>query len=510
MANALIPDEVEPGRRAARALELRVNAARAQSDQPAPKQTPNGDEAAYASRLGSYTKGLPRVRAGAFDADPAAYDLLLAAIRSALPSDFDKVPLGGTVKLSDPQATYAFSLDGPDAARPVLPPPPAFHSAEQAGELVEDYWMAALRDVPFRNYGTDARAAAAAADLDGLSAFKGPRDGGHVTPATLFRGPTAGDAVGPYVSQLLYHEVPCGAMRVQQRYRTPLAGDDQMTSWDEWLAIESGAAPARPAQWDPTPRYVRDGRGLAEFVHRDFVHQAFLNAALVLQEVGAISPANPYAGNRNQSGFVTFGPVHVIDLLGRVTRSALKAAWYQKWAVHRRARPEELGGRVHQHKTGLAAHPLHDDVVNSRALAVVYSRWGGYLLPQAYPEGAPTHPSYPAGHACMAGACATLLKAFFDEKATLPNPVEPSEDGLALLPWSGTPALTVGNELNKLASNVALGRDFAGLHWRSDGWQGMLLGEQVTLNLLREEKTTYPEAFSGFTLTRFDGARVTV
>src|SRR5690242_3867460 len=131
MANSQISDEVEPGRRAARALELRINAARAQNDQPSPKQTPNGDEAAYANRLGSYTKALPRVRAGAFDVDPSAYDKLLAALKSALPGDFDKVPLGGTVKLSDPQATYAFSLDGPDAARPALPAAPAFNSAEQ-------------------------------------------------------------------------------------------------------------------------------------------------------------------------------------------------------------------------------------------------------------------------------------------------------------------------------------------------------------------------------------------
>jgi membrane-associated phospholipid phosphatase len=29
--------------------------------------------------------------------------------------------------------------------------------------------------------------------------------------------------------------------------------------------------------------------------------------------------------------------------------------------------------------------------------------------------GCPLHPSYPSGHATVAGACSVMLKAFFDE-----------------------------------------------------------------------------------------------
>jgi hypothetical protein len=36
---------------------------------------------------------------------------------------------------------------------------------------------------------------------------------------------------------------------------------------------------------------------------------------------------------------------------------------------------------------------------------------------------------------------------------------------------------TVGGELNKLADNVALGRNMAAVHWRSDAEQSLLLGE---------------------------------
>ena len=82
-------------------------------------------------------------------------------------------------------------------------------------------------------------------------------------------------------------------------------------------------------------------------------------------------------------------------------------------------------------------------------------------------------------------------------------------DGMSLVPYAG-PALTVGNELNKLASNIALGRDAAGVHYRSDGVQGILLGEAIALSILRETATLYNEVFSAFTLTRFDGRTETI
>jgi hypothetical protein len=78
------------------------------------------------------------------------------------------------------------------------------------------------------------------------------------------------------------------------------------------------------------------------------------------------------------------------------------------------------------------------------------------------------HPSYPAGHATIAGACVTVLKAFFEEAFVVPQPVAPDDDGLTLHSYAQAP-LTVGGELNKLAANVSPGRDTAGAHWRSDG-----------------------------------------
>jgi hypothetical protein len=70
--------------------------------------------------------------------------------------------------------------------------------------------------------------------------------------------------------------------------------------------------------------------------------------------------------------------------------------------------------------------------------------------------------------------------------------------------------INVRGELNKLANNVALGRDMAAEHWRSDAQQALLLGEAVTISILRDQRATYNEPFSGLTFTKFDGTTITV
>ena len=132
-----------------------------------------------------------------------------------------------------------------------------------------------------------------------------------------------------------------------------------------------------------------------------------------------------------------------------------------------------------------------------------------YLLPMAFVEGCPSHPAYGAGHATVAGACVTVLKAWFNEDWIIPDPVVSSPDGLSLLPYRGVD-LTVGGELNKLASNIALARNIAGVHWRSDATESLKLGEAIAISILTDQKACYNERFEGFTLTKFDGSKITI
>ncbi|MCI0744061.1 MAG: vanadium-dependent haloperoxidase [Verrucomicrobia subdivision 3 bacterium] len=501
------------------AYRIRQQAALLEFNQPLPTHPNNGDEVLYPNKIGNYSKGLPHNELGEVDLD--AYGALLTALASGRREDFEAIPLGLGARLANPQSGLAFELEGPDSHALFQPPAPALASAEAASELAELYWMALARDVHFADYGASLIIAAAAADLSRFSDFRAPRIGGRVTPETVFRGNTLGDLPGPYLSQFLWLDIPQGTMLVPQKLYTSFPGLDYMTDYNEWLAIQNGAMPL-PYQMDPTPRYIRNLRDLGEWAHFDALYQAYHQACLILMGLFAVpgqrdwfhgggapvAAGNPYRSLSTTAPFGTFGGPHVLSLVTEVATRALKAVWYQKWYVHRRLRPEAMGGLVHQTITGMAQRPIHSDLLNSGVLGAVYSSHGSYLLPVAMPEGSPTHPSYGAGHATVAGACVTILKAWFDETTVIPHPVVPNADGTALLPWVGPP-LTVGNELNKLAANVAQGRNALGIHDRSDYWESLKLGEAVAIGILEDQKNTYNEG-GAWTFTRFDGTVVTI
>ena len=478
----------------------------------------NEDENLYPNKLGSYSKGLPHNDDGTVVA--SAYAAFVTAINSGRPADFDAIPLGGTTLLTNPQAGLAFDMQGPDAHALVQPPAPAFASRAQAAEISENYWMALLRDVPYSQYSTNPIANAAAADLTLYgNDFNAPKTGGAVTTATLFRGLTPGDLVGPYLSQFFYQDCNFGANKIEQKITTTVPGLDYMTDFATWLAVQRGIAQSANT-FDPVPRYMRNGRDIGQWVHVDVLFQGYFHAFLVLAGAGApFDDGNPYNGNPTQAGFGTFGGPHIATLLCEVSTRALKAVWYQKWFVHRRLRPEVHAARVHRTLFAGADYPVHPEILTSFSDA---SRLGGFmpagnaLLPMAFPEGSPTHPAYGAGHGTVAGACVTILKACFNETTRIVDiglaPVQPTDDGLNLVPYVEADAgdMTVGGELNKIAANIALGRNTAGVHWRSDGTESLKLGEQIAIGILRDQRTCYNEVFDGFSLTKFDGTTITV
>lgn len=484
------------------AYQRRLQAAQRLQESVTVTHPTNGDESRYASFIGNFSKGLPHNALG--EVEPAAYQALVEAMAGQ--RSCETIPLGGQLKLANPQAAFAFHLEGMDTHNLTLPPAPALASAEIAAEMVELYWQALTRDVPFADYGQEPLIQAAITDLHRFPGYT------QVDATTLFRGATPGDWTGPYLSQLLYLPVPYGALTMEQRYNVPVAGDDHLTEFTEWLAVQNGAPVVKKTLLDPTPRYLRTGRDLGEYVHVDFTHQAFLNAALILHKFGkeALSPSNPYRQSANQGGFVTFGIADLLSMVTGIACAALKAAWAQKWLYHRYLRPEEFGGRIHQQQTGQTSYPLHPALLEAAAVERIYSRFGSYLLPIAYPEGAPCHPAYPSGHATIAGACVTMLKACYNEAFVFSAPQVPAADGLSLAAYAGDTPLTVGGELNKLAANLAFGRNAAGIHWRSDAIQGLLLGEALAISVLAELALTYHEEFAGFVFTRFDGRSMVV
>jgi hypothetical protein len=530
IANEIDPEE--PKRRINDARQLRFDAARAMALVGIPDHPANGDEERFPNKIGNYSKGLRHNAIG--EVDPGAYEAMISAIKSGKFADFEALATNGHLGAGDPTrqrrlvnpiSGYAFDLEGLDSYQFSMRAAPAFSSPEEAGEMVELYWMSMLRDVNFLDYETHPLARLAAEDLSRLSDFRGPKQGNRVTPQTLFRDNFPGCTVGPYVSQFLLKNCPFGAQLVDQRIRTAMAGTDFMTDFQSWLDVQNGIQPTQPFPLGE-PRFCRNSRDLGSYVHVDALYQAYFVAGLVLLANGMPwDRNNPYGqtpeggsgrplpagvpGSLAQVAFTTFGGPHILALLTEVSSRAQKAVWFQKFLVHRRLRPEEFGGRVEVVRRNLEAYPIHSDLFRSQALDQVLSKFGSYLLPQAFPEGSPLHTSYGSGHATTAGACITILKAFFDESAIIPDPVVPNSDGSGLVPYEG-PELTVGGELNKIASNIAQGRNMAGIHWRTDASEAIKLGEAVAISLLRDQKPTYREPFQGFTLTKLDGTLITV
>lgn len=523
---------LSPTARANLSQQIRVNAAQAERNVPLPSHPTNDDETSFSNKIGNYSKCLPHNEFG--EVDVTAYNTLITALNTGHPADFENITLDLGRKLVDPQSGIAFDLEGTDSHQlavisnsspPVaFPPSPAVDSAERAAEMVENYWMALARDVPFSQYGNEPITSAAITELNKLVDFTGPKINGQVTAQTLFRGLTPEDLVGPYVSQFFLMPAPFGALAVldsngnpAQQYIAAQPGVDFMTDPTSWLSIQNGGNPTASLQFIG-PRYLSAARNINMFVHVDELYQAYFMATLNLLDRMQVpfNPGNPYNNSKTQVGFATFGNPAAVALLAEVSTRALKAVWYQKWFVHRALRPEAFSGLVNYEITAKRGYPLNSQVLNSVAAQQVFSKTGHYFLPMAFPEGSPAHPSYGAGHATVAGACATFIKAFFDETFPIANPVVASDDGKSLLPYTGPGAnqLTVRTEANKIASNVGLARNSAGVHWRSDQTESVLLGEALAISILRDQKATYNQSFyggfGGFTFHKFDGTQVTV
>ncbi|MEO1368481.1 MAG: bromoperoxidase, partial [Acidobacteriota bacterium] len=446
-------------------------------------------------------------------------------------------------------AGNVFDLEGPDAQAVTMPPAPRYDSDELLAEIVEVYAMALLRDVPWNAYPLPLSAGERptrtkheskpdeCANLEIKEALEllGSLDWFNADPATvsdaersrlrtvapdgsnLFRGVTPGEQVGPYLSQFLLLGnnsleqrgtadparpaasgfIGYGAIGIEQKVRVADPCKDYLTLWGTYIDAQNGADfRGRETYVDPEKappfRFIATPRDLATYVHYDALYEAYLNACLFLLTAGApFDRGIPFLEADvfdKQQGFAHFGGPHILSLVTEVATRALKAVRYQKFNVHRRLRPETLGGQLDRwiQRPDLQARALRP--LAPLAERFVDLQWGGeslaervrrhnaennehfkheptaaadsYLLPMAFPEGSPMHPAYGAGHATVAGACVTILKAYFDHGWTPKELLdgtdaiafEPSADGSELLTVHLHEPLTVEGELNKLAA----------------------------------------------------------
>ena len=514
----------------------------------------NGDRARYTDFSALHSKAL--VHNGLGVPNQLSMQSLLNALEDesfeALQNVIVGTPGGGpNSRLNGPATSFAFDLEGLDSHAFTIPPAsPTVRSAQTATEQVEHYWAALLRDLPFTQYESDPTGTVQAAvnDLNSRSFLIG---GGAnqwplpVTKQNLFRARVAatndGNLKGPYISQFMLQPTNFGSQPLDQKHQTFAANQDFMINFNSYQNVQNGGPSGNPAP-DGTRRFIRNGRDLTAYTRVDVLYQGYFVAFLLLAQLGAapnlpfsiLNPGNPYGRpqgpiplSNTQKPFGTLGGPDAAATLAEMATRALKASWFRKWIVDLRMRPEEYGALVEARRTGSTPVPqasteLHNDVLSSAVLPRIFTKHGSHFLPQAYPEGSPTHPCYTGGHATVAGACCTAIKFFFDgsqklrpllQAQTPPRDlVQPSPDGLSLVTYTGADRdqIDINGELSKVAFNVCFGHGVhAGIHFRSSNYWGVLLGEAVALSILKDRAKSYNEPFT-INITKFDGTTATI
>jgi hypothetical protein len=439
--------------------------------------------------------------------------------------------------------------------------PPSLHDDAGAADMVEVYAHALVRDVEFRNYevNPDVLALLGNTYMNDPNVLTNLRNKpllstGVFTAKNIFRGISSDELIGPYISQLIYLDIPYGVGKMQQAYNVPLTRFNNRVEWGvnkiETVNMQNGRIDLQPGNLavDPVKRYIYNGRALGEYVHNDPAYHIFYCAALTLGGLGA-SPNPSFPVYPNQASFITgSGGPGIQCALAEATGMALKHAWYWKWQHFRGIRPEGFALAIQNIKDGSVPNAGNYDisniVLNNATLNKIFSlnqTWNGgsgfYTLPMCYKEGSPCHPTCVSGHATIAGAACTILKMYFDcEKAwaSLPGvqtgvlsrdagnspiigPVEPIVGGASLVAYTGADAanMSIWGEINKLASNVSIGRNWAGVHYRQDAIEGMLLGEQVAIKYMEDCLSAMVEnnldgTFPKISFRKFDGTHTVV
>ena len=390
-------------------------------------------------------------------------------------------------------------------------------SEEMMFEMLEVYGQYLLRSTSFVNYSSSPITPVILSDLNKFNS---------VTENSLFRGSTSGELAGPYISQFLLTPFYIGAVEMDQKYIVEENFIPESITREGWFNIQNGVSPPGVHRTGESS-YIHNGQVLCSVVHNDPLYQLYYNAAIIAL-ANNIKPFVPvYDSKINQ--WTTGGGPDILATLAQVSLGALRVAWENKWNIMR-IRPEVFAQRINSIKNiesfvgnvpGFAN--IKKEMIKGNNILNLVEEQGNLLLPLMYPEGSPVHPSCPAGHACVAGACVTILKAMFKTHDSEGNDIlwnsenrktRVAVDANTLVEYENIPDMTITGEFNKLASNVSIGRDFAGVHYRSDAVNGMYLGEQYAISFLKDKKSEYYQLYSNwfthFEFQKFNGDMIIV
>lgn len=420
-------------------------------------------------------------------------------------------------------------------------------SDRMAYDLAKLYGMAHLRECPLDRLST-ACSSKTQRVLNFLNTF--PQGAAaNLTTETLYRCTYSGCRSGPYISQLLYRPYYEGAIPRTRRFSYEIPGVD-LIDRDALLSLHNGNTRSRlyataPSSSQRDLKYLYNGQTLGSAVHSEPVYQHYYEAALAYVGLFTARGRNFEDGFRDAhvTSSTTAGYDDILTSVAAVCTQALRQSYAEKWLRGAKIRPDAFAMRVDTFRRASAFNLSTGDIPGADTIvdhffadagrrsfmeevvgAANQNRSGtaSYLLDALYES--PAHPSWTHGHAVVAGAAVTVLKAMlvttddagnalsWDAEVLLPNSDGSMLDTLA--DYGETAGMTYEGELNKLAYNVAVGRNWAGLHFDTELDYSMALGETVAIAFLKAKVCEYHvarrDSFHGWTFHALNGTTMRI
>lgn len=419
--------------------------------------------------------------------------------------------------------------------------------------------------------------------------LQSPASGHIYTDKNIFRGNNSGADKGGHISQFLLANINAGAANgtpsswtFVQKYNSPkpLNKTSSAVSWgftsgqaasllngQSTEQYNGGGSTVITSSADTERTFIHSGRTMGAFVTDEPRSQATYNASLMLSNWGVqFNPGLVVYLNENGQQVIRDTNANRTAATGNiyapfVGNMAHMNAYYWKYMVARRVRPEAMGLYLHNQMTCVKDYGFPSWFANLNGeLALMWSavktdnkniaeRYGANILPtppKLSPDprttpsynyhtqnisGAPRHPCYPSGHSAAIGGGMTLLKFVYNCSVPLNSLavfkldanglvnsrladdadldygqiggkldtnknraiyLEANSAGTQLLvKFNDDSSWTVNNEIDKMISNIAHGRDWLGVHYRSDDTNTILYAEEVAIRCFKDLLTSW-------------------
>lgn len=276
-----------------------------------------------------------------------------------------------------------------------------------------------------------------------------------------------------YLSEFLQADAQVGAAKIKMTDLKLETSADAGLTKEDLLDIQNGLVPKTKVK-SYKAKKISTYADLGSFVHDDKDVQYQVAYHNLKKTAPLHRDSNKHDSDKDWGNFVWWNAPYHCRLIAQVLHSSLIFAWQSKYKFMF-PRPEYYGYLLENKEEEL---PFAKKIKESEIGKKYFDKYGTWQLSQMYPEGSPTHPSYPQGHQSVAFGVGLVLRYIFDTDADFK-----AADGTEK---------NVGEEISKLSYNVAYARTIAGVHFLCDTDDCIEAAEENAVKIIKQINKEYP------------------